>query len=400
MSHVGVMDEELAFVAESHAPIMSGTPTLDVMDTSDSDYHPIHQPKIPARSKLRVNILSTPPPPPPLPPTVTSSIGISPSSTSESDGDGTQSDRVTSLPSFHLPNRTRASATYYRDRAPETPPLTSPSHSSLNSNSAISQVSALCTPPHSPPAQSFVFTESTTPNSHLSVISEGSTVEDPSVHRISHRSAPSKGTQAFLLPFARTDRPSSSSSAQSENEGQVVITPRSVPRRLDAHVYLSETHSPTGTVTNVLLNAAVATTSPSLADFPTPTAAAATAAISLSPPQLPSTPESPSHSSFSTQSSGSPGIISWPFANNNSSNNISNKSKTTIVAPPPTKAQKAQEKNRKKEEARARRDRLARELRSRTDAQRARADNASAYTSKSAEKQPWEGDIAIFGGLI
>ena len=381
------MDEELAFVAESHAPIMN-TPTTD---SSDFDPFTVHQPKIPARSKLRVNIHSSPPIPIPPPPNVTSGSRLSPISTSESDGDGTQNSKVTSLSSFHLPNRTRTS--FYRDRCPETPPLTSPSHSSLNSSSAISQISALHTPPHSPPAHSsFVFTESNTPGSHLSVISEVNTPEDPAL-RLSRRSAPAKSTQT-LQPFAWTDRPTSSSSAPAEGEGQVVITPRSVPRRLETHVYLSEADSPTATVTNVLLNtvaaaAATATTSPSDHDFLTPTTAAT---MMLCPP---STPSSPSRSSFSTQSSGGGGsgggVISWPFAN-------SNKSGTTIVAPL-TKTQKAQEKRRKKEEARMRKERLALELRRRTEAQRAKADNASAYTARSAEKHTWEEDIAMFGGL-
>jgi hypothetical protein len=393
------MDEELAFVAESHAPIIN-TPTMDVMDNGDFDPYTVHLPKVPARSKLRVNIHSSPPIPIPPPPNVTSGNRLSPISTSESDGDGTQNSKVTSLSSFHLPNRTRTS--FYRDRGPETPPLTSPSHSSLNSSSAISQISALHTPPHSPPAHSFVFTESNTPSSHLSVISEVNTPEDP-VIRLSHRSAPAKSTQT-LQPFAWTDRPSSSSSAPAEGEGQVVITPRSMPRRLETHVYLSEAHSPTGTVTNALLNAAAATTtttttttttsSPSVSDLLTPTTAAT---MMLCPP---STPSSPSRSSFSTQSSGGGGggssgggggVISWPFAN-------ANKSRTTIVAPL-TKTQKAQEKRRKKEEARMRKERLALELRRRTEAQRAKADNASMYTARSAEKHTWEEDIAMFGGL-
>jgi hypothetical protein len=364
------MDEELAFVAESHAPIIS-TPT---MDYGNFDPHPTHYPKVPERSSLRPktrnsHVLS-------LPPVMTSSSRLSPTPTSESDGDGKQSDKVVrpvpSLPSFHHPHRTRASL--YRDRGPETPPLTSPSHSSLNSNSAISQTSALHTPPHSPPAHSFVFTESTVPSSHLTVISEVSTPEDQ-LHRLSLHSAPAKSTQTLQI-LAKVDRPTSSSSAPAESEGQATITPRSVPRRLDAHLYLSETYSPTRTVTNVLL------TSPTHTGFSTPDSATTL--------RLPSTPSSPSNSSFTSPGAGSGGI-GWPFGN---------RSKTSLDAPPLTKAQKAEEKKRKKEEARVRKEQLAVELRRRTEARRAKADNASLYTTKSAGKShPWEEDIAMFGGL-
>jgi hypothetical protein len=380
MSHLDMMDEdeELAFVAESHAP-MIGTPTTDVMDTGDFD---AQQPKIPARSTLRVNTQNSLRPPPPA--TVTSGSRISPTSTSDSEGDGAQNGKVLSLPSFHLPNRTRAS--YCRDRGPETPPLTSPSHSSLNSNSAISQISALHTPPHSPWAHSFALTDITTPCSHLSAISEVNTSEDQE-HRLSLPTTPAKTPQT-LQPFAKVQRLSPSPSPPVQSEEPVMITAHSLPHRHDTHhVYLSDTHSPTETVTNVnvLLNA---TTSPaSLTDFSTPTT---TAMAMLCPP---STPSSPSHSTFSTGSSGagSTGVVGWPFAS---------KSKT-IIAAPPTKAQKAQEKKRKKEEARARKERLALELRRRTEAQRAKADNASAYTVRSAEKKrTWEEDTAMFGGLM
>ncbi|KAI9465536.1 hypothetical protein BJY52DRAFT_1244565 [Lactarius psammicola] len=376
ISHFGVMDEELAFVAESHAPIIS-TPITDVADNGEYDPHPIHHPsilKVPERSTLRMNkrnshVLSLPPPP-----NVASSSRLSPTPTSESDGDGKQSGRVvrpvTSLPSFHHPQRTRAST--YRDRGAETPPLTSPSHSSLNSNSAISQTSALYTPPHSPPAHSFVFTDSTTPSSHLSVISEVNTPEDQ-LHRLSLHSALAKSAQT-LQPPPRLDRPRSSSSAPAENEGQVItITPRSAPRRLDldAYVYPSETHSPTGTVTNVILNANTVSTTP---DFLTPTTAT-----------MPVTPASPSQSSFTTSSSSGGGGIGWPFGN---------KSKTSLACP--------EEKKRKKEESRMRKEQLAVELRRRTEARRAKADNASLYTARSSErtrKYTWEEDTAMYGSL-
>ena len=376
-------DEELAFVAESHAPMTIGTPTTDMMDTGDSDPHPMQQPKIPARSTLRVNTQNSLRPPPPA--IVNSGSRVSPTSTSDSEGDGAQNGRALSLslPSFHLPSRTRAS--FCRDRGPETPPLTSPSHSSLNSNSAISQISALHTPPHSPWAHTFAVNEVTTPCSHLSAISEVNTSEDQ-VHHISFPSVPVKSTQT-LHPFANAQRLSSSPSPPSPIEAPVVTTPHSLPRRHDSHVYFSNTHSPTETVTNVLLNAT--TTSPAtLTDFSTPTS---TAMAMLCPSSTP--PSSPSHSSFSHSSGGgSPeGVSSWPFAS---------KSKT-IIAAPPSKAQKALEKKRKKEEARARKERLAVELRRRTDAQRAKADNVSAYTARSAEKKrTWEEDTAMFGGLM
>ena len=387
MSHIGVMDEELAFVAELHAPIIDSTPTTDY---GDVDPHPAHYPKVPERSsrrpKTRNNHALS------LPPAATSSSKLSPTPTSESDGDGTHSGKVvrpvTSLPSLHPPQRTRASS--YRDRGPETPPLTSPSHSSLNSSSAVSQTSALHTPPHSPPAHSFVFPESTTPSSHLSVISEVNTPEDH-LHRLSLHSAPGKSSQ-LLQPLARMDRPKSSSSAPAESEGQATttITPHSVPRGLDTHVYHSETHSPTGTVTNVVL------TSPTRAEFAssTPTTATMTLRQSLSPPSSPS--PSPSHSSFTTLSptASAAGGIGWPFGN---------RSRTSLSAQPPqlTKAQKAEEKKRKKEESRVRKEQLALELRRRTEVRRAKADNASLYTTKSAGKShTWEEDIAMFGGLV
>ncbi|KAH9065458.1 hypothetical protein EDB87DRAFT_1750446 [Lactarius vividus] len=378
ISHFGVMDEELAFVAESHAPIIR-TPTTDMMDSDENDPYPIHPPKVPERSPLRVNkrsshVLSLPPPPI----ATGSNNRLSPTPTSESDGDGKQSGKVVrpviSLPSFHHPHRTRTST--YRDRGAETPPLTSPSHSSLNSNSAISQTSALYTPPHSPPAHSFVFTDPTFPSSHLSVISEVNTPEDQ-LHRLSLHPAPAKGAHRL----AKTDRPKSSPSPSAPAESEM-ITPRSVPRGLDTHVYhLAETHAPTGTATNVLLN---------VPDFPTPTAA--TGLYPLAPP----TPASPSQSSFTTSSSsagGGGGSIGWPFGN---------KSKTSLAVPL-TKAQKAEEKKRKKEEARVRKEQLAVELRRRTDARRAKADNASLYTTRSSERMrkahTWEEDIAMYGSL-
>ncbi|KAH9080588.1 hypothetical protein EDB83DRAFT_2340255, partial [Lactarius deliciosus] len=363
ISHVGVMDEELAFVAESHAPIIR-TPTTD---SDENDPHPIQYPKVPERSPLRVNkrsshVLSLPPPP-----TATGSNSrLSPTPTSESDGDGKHSGKVVrpvaSLPSFHHPHRTRAST--YRDRGAETPPLTSPSHSSLNSNSAISQTSALYTPPHSPPAHSFVFTDPTYPGSHLSVISEVNIPEDP-LHRLSLNPGSAKGAHG-LVPTM--DRPKSSPSPSAPVESEM-ITPRSVPRGLDPHVYhLSEAHSPTATVTDVLIN---------VPDFPTPTTA-----MGLYPPPPP-TPASPSQSSFTTSSSsaggggGGSGGIGWPFGN---------KSRTSLAAPPSTKAQKVEEKKRKKEEARVRKEQLAVELRRRTEARRAKADNASMYTARSGER--------------
>ena len=380
------MDEELAFVAESHAPIINSTPTMDYFDP-----HPAQYPKVPERSSLRAkprksHVHSLTPP-------ATSSSRFSPTPTSESEGDGKQSGKVVrpviSLPSIQHPHRTRASL--YRDRGPETPPLTSTSHSSLNSNSAISQTSGLYTPPHSPPAHSFVFTEPTSPSSHLSVISEVNTREDQ-LHRMSLHPASAKSAPVMLEPPPRRmDRhkssspPASADNSSNNSESPVAFTPRSVPRRLDAHVYLSETHSPTGTVTNVLLTSPTTHTH---TDFSSPTTA-----TTLRPP---STPSSPSQSSSFTMYSpggggGSVGGIGWPFGN---------RSKTSLAAPP-TKAQRAEEKKRKKEEARVRKEQLAVELRRRTDARRAKADNASLYTTRSAGKtNAWEEDIAMFGGLV
>jgi hypothetical protein len=175
MSRAGMMDgasEELAIIAELHAPniIDASEPAL-IEDTppthGDSHFHQSR--RKPERSGLRVDtqighLLLRPTA------TIASSTGLSPTPTSESDRDESRSRKavhvhpVTSLPSYHLPLRTRSVS--YRDRGLETPPLTSASHSSLTSSSAVSRSSSLYTPPHSPPSSSFVHTEIMTPGSH------------------------------------------------------------------------------------------------------------------------------------------------------------------------------------------------------------------------------------------
>jgi hypothetical protein len=65
-----------------------------------------------------------------------------------------------------------------------------------------------------------------------------------------------------------------------------------------------------------------------------------------------------------------------------------------------TKAQKAEEKRRKKDEARARKARLAEELRKRDQADK--ADTVSMYSTRNNERilsRPWEEDIAMYGSL-
>ncbi|KAI0300323.1 hypothetical protein BC826DRAFT_992690 [Russula brevipes] len=157
MSRAGMLDEaseELAIIAELHAPVIidASEPAL-TEDTppTHGDSH-VHQSRRqfskPERSGLRVDtqighLLLRPTA------TIASSTGLSPTPTSESDRDESRSrkavHRVASLPSYHLPLRTRS--TSYRDRGLETPPLTSASHSSLTSSSAVSRSSSLYTPP-------------------------------------------------------------------------------------------------------------------------------------------------------------------------------------------------------------------------------------------------------------
>jgi hypothetical protein len=66
-----------------------------------------------------------------------------------------------------------------------------------------------------------------------------------------------------------------------------------------------------------------------------------------------------------------------------------------------TKTQKTEEKKRKKEEARARKQQLAEELKRRTEVDK--ADNVSFYSARGNERiarnRPWEEDIAMFGSL-
>ena len=388
MSLPGVIDEayeELAIVAELHAPIIINPPVPDLIEdglsepgsvNSNSNFYHLPPPKQ-ERSMLRVNtqlghVLLRPPAP-----ASRSRLSLTP--TSESDRDDTRRTRdvrpVASLPSFHPPQGTRS--TSYRDRGVETPPLTSESHSSLTSSPAISQSSFLHTPPHSPPAApSFVYSEITNPSPHLSVISEPRNTDDRP-HHISLHPLESKSTQTLT----RTDRPGPSSIVHNENEGgSVIITPRSAPRPLDPHVYYPEKESPTETVTGLFITATAPAPIPCTTEFSSP----------MSPLHSTSRTASPGLSSFSSLSSpATVGGLAWPFGG---------RSKGDASM---TKAQKTEEKKRKKEEARARKQQLAEELKRRAEMDK--GDNVSFHSTRSNERiarnRPWEEDIVMFGGL-
>ncbi|KAH9980320.1 hypothetical protein BGW80DRAFT_1274725 [Lactifluus volemus] len=381
MNLTSVIDEafeEREIVAELHAPIISPPVSADDSDglrrtaTSKSE-----------RGRLRVNtqLGHVVRPPSSI---ARSSIRLSAATSSESDRDDVQRIRavrpVTSLPSFHP----RGRPTSFRERGSETPPLTSESHSSLTSISAISQNSCLYTPPHSSPtAPSFVYTETTYPTlHHLAAISELRDTEDHSPS-LSLDPFEAKSTQSLT----RVDRPDPSSMVHNENEGgSATITPRSVPLVLEA--YLPRTESPTGTVTGLLLNGAssattgtTTTTISSLHDLSSP--------LSLSS-FLSAAPRSLSPAVSSPPSSTGGGGLGWPFGSR------TKRGEDALV----TKAQKAEEKRRKKDEARARKARLAEELRKRDKEEK--ADTVSLYSTRNNERilsRPWEEDIAMYGSL-
>jgi hypothetical protein len=379
MNLTSVIDEafeEREIVAELHAPIISTPVSADDSD----DLHPTAASKS-ERGRLRVNtqVSHVARPPSSI---ARSSIRLSATTSSESDKDDVQRFRavrpVASLPSFNP----RGRPTSFRERGSETPPLTSESHSSLTSISAISQNSSLYTPPHSSPtAPSFVYTETTFPTlHHLAAISELRDTED---HSTSLPLDPfeTKSTQSLT----RIDRPDPSSMVHSENGGgSATITPRTDPLVLDTH--LPRTESPTGTVTGLLLNGPSSattgmTTTSSLHDFPSP--------ISLST-LLSGVPRSFSPALSSPQSSTGGGGLGWPFGSR------TKRGEDALV----TKAQRAEEKKRKKDEARARKAQLAEDFRRRDQAEK--ADTVSMYSTRNNERilsRPWEEDIAMYGSL-
>jgi hypothetical protein len=383
MNLTSVIDEafeEREIVAELHAPIISPPVSADDSD----DLHPMAASKS-ERGRLRVNthLGHVVRPPSSI---ARSSIRLSATASSESDKDDVQRIRavrpVASLPSFHP----RGRPTSFRERGSETPPLTSESHSSLTSISAISQNSCLYTPPHSSPtAPSFVYTETTFPTlHHLAAISELRDTEDHSPS-LSLDPFEAKSTQSLT----RIDRSDPSSMVHSENGGgSATITPRTVPLVLDTH--LPRTESPTGTVTGLLLNGpSSATTGTTMTTTTTSSSHDLTSPISLSS-LFSAAPRSISPVLSSPPSSTGGGGLGWPFGSR------TKRGEDALV----TKAQKAEEKKRKKNEARARKARLAEEFRRRDEAEK--VDTASLYSTRNSERilsRPWEEDIAMYGSL-
>ncbi len=368
MSSASVTDEvfdELAIVAELHAPLIIDPQGLDVTEDaglSKSTHSP--QSARPERGNLRVDTQ--------LRQLRQSGAltcrGPSPTLTSELDMDETcrrAIRSVVSLPSFHLPNRARHS---YRDRDTETPDLTSTSRSSLtSSSSAISRSSSLCTPPHSPAIASFIQTEiSNSPRGshHLSAINELQNAEnDLHHHHLFLHPLEVKSTQTIT----NTERSGSSTSIVRGESGVLgqehhpKITPYAVPGRLDAaHVYHSETDSRTRTVTNLA------------STFPRSSAAAAAAASNVTFTQFPTIRSIVSLPSMLPPAASGRIGRSWSFGSKSSS-------RSGGASAGLNKAEKDEEKRKKKEEARARRERLAQE--------------------RMKEYRAWEEDIAVYGSL-
>jgi hypothetical protein len=337
MSSASVTDEasdELAIVAELHAPLIIGSVGPGVIEDAGLS-KPTHSPQTsrPIRGNLCVDTRSR------------RSIaltrgGPSPTLTSESDMDETGSKRAirptASLTSFHLPNRARHS---YRDRDTETPDLTSASRSSLtSSSSAISRRSSLYTPPHSPSIASFIQTEISNPPSshHLSAISELQNTENHlHHHHLFLHPMELKSTQTIT----KAERSGSTSIVRGESgefgQEQTNINNKITPR-------LDETDSRMSTVTNL----------PSVFTRSSPANAAA-AASDVTFTQFPTT-----QSGVVLPLLMLPGINgtrrisrSWSFGGKSSS-----RSHDASAA-----SNKKEEKRRKKEEARARRERLVQE---------------------------------------
>ena len=377
MSCASVTEEafdELAIVAELHAPLIIDPIEQKNVAEDDGLFKSTHRP--PQTSKLehgalRVDTQIDPP-------VATAWSGPSPTLTSESDRDESRNRKAirsaTSLPSFHLPNRARAS--WYRDRWPETPDLTSTSRSSLTSNcSAISRNSGLYTPPHSPPGSSFVHAEiSTSSSHHLSAISELELQNAENPFQLFLHPLEVDSAQTITKSAERSGSSSvvvrGESGGQEQQYQQRHIAPRAGPGGVvDGHVvhHRSEMGSSTSTFFPSVLNrsssaSAVAT-------------GAATSDVSFT--QLPTiVPASASRPSRERERSRT-----WSFGSGRSSLRWS-----VASTGGSRKAEKEEEKRRKKEEARARKkERLAEDLRKRSEAQ--------------IESRAWEEDIAVYGGL-
>lgn len=298
---------------------------------------------------------------------------------------------VTSLPSFHLPHRTRSIS--YREISSDTPPLTSASLSSLltSGSSPMSLNSGLCTPPHSPLGHALI--ETTNPSSsHLSPISELQSTENR-VERLFLQPKEGGSTQTVT----RMERPGSSLAVRGESDGQgqgQAIAPNSAPHTAHAHAY--HPGSPTSTVRGFVLQSSSPTPMHTNKHLPT------TRSVSPSPP-----PPSPSHLHLPLPS---PTGRAWPFgvgvhnsASARTNAALSRANDGSGSSSKADKAEKAAEKKRKKAEARAQNDKLALELKTKKMA--AATDGASVYSSGSSERvlrtspRVWEEDIAIYGSL-
>jgi hypothetical protein len=289
---------------------------------------------------------------------------------------------VTSLPSFHLPHRSR-SGSYGGYRISVTPPLTSASLSSLTSGgSPTSQISGLHTPPHSPPGYTSVHTENTTPSlSHLSPISELQSTEYCIQRRLLQ---PREGESTQTI--TRTNPPGPSSMVRSESNGQgQAIVPHNTLYSLP--YYSKTTDSLTDTVTGLVLHSS--SPPPSLSIH------------SRLQPQLP-TPPSASPSPSPLLSVPGTSNRAWPFGGGiyrSSSSSHAGSVLSLNSSSKALKAEKAAEKKRRKAEARAEKDRRALELKNRGKSW----DGASTHSSRSTERvlnpRPWEEDIAVYGSL-
>jgi hypothetical protein len=361
MSSASVTDEasdELAIVAELHAPLIEPVGQDVIEDASLSKPNSPHQTSKPERGHLCVDTRRR---------SITlARSGPSPTLTSESDMDETRGKRVirptASLPSFHLPNRARHS---YRDRDTETPDLTSASRSSLtSSSSAISRNSSLYTPPHSPSIASFIQTEIPNPPSshHLSAINELQNTENHlHHHHLFLHPMEVKSTQTIT----KSERSGSTSIVRGESGefGQEQhhpldtnnITQHAVPGRLDARVHHSETNSRTSTVTNLpstFTRPSAAASDVTFTQFPTIQSGVVLPLLML--PGSSGTGRTSRSWSFKSKSASHSGGASAALS----------------------KIEKKVEKRKKKEEARARRERLAQE-----------------------KTTAWKDDVAVYGNL-
>ena len=375
MNSASVTDEasdELAIVAELHAPLIIDPVGQDVMEDAGLSKPTQSPPQAlrPERGNLRVDTR------------LRRSIAIarsgpSPTLTSESDMEETGSRKAirptASLPSFHLPNRARHS---YRDRDTETPDLTSASRSSLtSSSSAISRNSSLYTPPHSPSIASFIQTDISNPPSshHLPAINELQNTENHlRHHHLFQLPMEIKSTQTIT----KTEQSGSTSIVRGESGefGQEQdhrldinnITLHAVPGRLDACVCNPETDSRTSTVTNL----------PSAFSRSSTAAAAAAAASDVKFTQFPTIQSGVVLPLFMFPGTDGAGRLSrsWSFRTKSSSSRSSGESSSLNK-----KEEKEEKRRRRKEVARARREQLAQE--------------------RLKEYRAWEEDIAVYGNL-